>query len=332
MRRNGMRYASLALLMIGCCASAATKETWQLKDGQQWEPVTSTSQQQYALKVAEIKDLVRSGDSDAVEEALGQLKEEFPQYTGPDLDLFIEGELHFWHDHYAKAMKKYEKLLKDYPGSEFASAVLEREYDMAKEYLGGRKKSVLGIFHVRGYAEGLEMMERISDRAGLDEPNSVGLRAAVAVAEHYESREKYIEAYLKWSEIASYWETGSIGKRAIFRMAEDNLLAYNQPRTERRPLLDGSKLVTAKTYYTKYAALYPAEARQHDIPRKLKQIDEQMAYKQFTIGQYYQRVDKTDAANYYFDMVAKNWPETKAAKLAKAARAENNDGGQAREE
>ena len=328
MLRYGMRYVNLAALLMLLCAGAAAQDTWRLKDGKKWEPVAADPPQQYALKIAELKDLMRSGEAEAVEDALAQLKEEFPQYIGPDL--FVEGELRYWQDRYAKAMKQYEKLLKDYPGSEFAPAVLQRQFDMAQAYLGGRKKTVLGIIRIRGYAEGVEMMERISDRAGLDDPNSVGLKAAVAVAEYYESREKYIEAYLKWSEIASYWETGPVGKRAILRMAEDNFLAYHQPRPERRPLLDASKLVTAKTYYEKYAALYPSEAGKYDIPKKISQIDEHMAYKQFTIGQYYRRVGEATAANIYFDMVVQNWPETKAATLAKQALEENTSGNQTR--
>lgn len=321
-----MRYRNLTVLLILLCASAVAKETWQLKDGENWESIATDPQRQYALKVAELKDLVRTGESEAVEDILAEIKEQFPQYIGPDIDLFIEGEVKYWEDRYAKAMKQYEKLLKDYPGSEFAPAVLEREFGMAQAYLGGRKKKVLGFLKISGHAEGVEMMERISDRAGLDEPNSIGLRAAVAVAEHYETKEQYIEAYLKWSEIASYWETGPVGKRALLRMAEDNLLAYNQPSPRRRPLLDASKLVTAKTYYEKYAALYPSETRRHDISEKIKQIDEQMAYKQFTIGQYYLRVGKTQAANLYFDMVVQDWPQTKAAGMAREALAENTGG------
>jgi len=332
MLRYGMRHANLAVLVMLLCAGAAAKETWRLKDGAKWESVTANPPQEYALKVAELKDLVRTGKSKAVEEALAQLKEEFPQYTGPDLDLFIEGEVQYWKDRYTKALKEYEKLLKDYPGSEFATAVLEREFDMAQAYLGGRKKTVLGILRIRGYAEGVEMMERISDRAGLDDPNSVGLKAAVAVAEHYEAREKYIEAYLKWSEIASYWETGLIGKRALLRMAENNLLAYNQPPLRRQPLLDASKLVTARTYFEKFAALYPSETKRYNIPEKIKQIDEQMAYKQFTIGQYYVRAGKMEAANLYFDLVVQNWPETKTAGMAKRALEETSSGSQTRGE
>jgi len=178
-----------------------------------------------------------------------------------------------------------------------------------------------------GYEEGIGIMEKVSDRAGLDEPNGVGLRAAISVAEHYEAQEKYTEAYLKWSEIASYWETGPIGKRALYRMAEDNLIAYDQPAESKRPNFDASRLSTAKTYYAKFLVLYPQEAKDNEVPEKMKHIDEEMANKQYAIGQFYRRTGKRQAANLYFDMVTRTWPQTEAGALAKEALESNQDGG-----
>ncbi len=310
---------SLALCVaISFCHSAAG-ETWRLKGGEKLESVADNPQDQYLHAVAELKKLVREGDVSEVKDALEQIKDEFPDRVGPDLELFVLGEVRYWQDHYGKALVKYEKLLKDYPGSEYAGLTLQREFDMAQEYLQGRKKVVLGILKLSGYAEGVELMEKISDRAGMDEPNGVGLRAAISVAEHYESRERYIEAYLKWSEIASYWETGPIGKRALYRMAEDNLAAYNLPPEAERANYDASRLTTAKTYYQKFLLLYPEEAKQNEVPQKIEQIDEQMAHKQYTIGRFYRRTGEQRAANLYFDMVVRNWPKTQAAALAKEA-------------
>lgn len=324
-----MWFLSSAVYAAVLCGPLAAAETWRLKDANDWEPVTTGPQEQYLHAVAEVKNLARQRDTKAVKKALRKLKEDFPDRVGPDLELFIKGELQYWRDDYTKALEKFEKLLKDYPGSDLARPTLEREFDMAEAYLQGRRKSILGIIKFAGYAEGVEIMERISDRAGLDEPNGVGLRAGIAVAEHYERRESYIEAYLKWSEIASYWETGAIGKQALYRMAENNAAAYNEPPPARRPSYDASKLTTAKTYYERFLLLYPEEARGKDIPEKIRQIDEQLAHKQFRIGQYYRRTGKLQAANLYFDMVVQNWPRTEAAAMARQVLAEHIEGGRA---
>lgn len=316
---------AVAVFMTLCCLGAAATESPRVQNDGGAPSVPGGPQERYLLAISELKESVRSASVAEVKDTLARLKEDFPQHVGPDLELFAMGELEYWKDRYARAMVKYEKLLKDYPGSEFAGATMDRQFEIATAYLGGRKKTVLGLFRIRGYAEGVEIMERLSDRAGLDEPNSVGLKAAIAVAEHYEGREKYIDAYLKWSEIASYWEMGPIGKRAILQMAENNFAAYNKPREKRQPLLDASKLATAKTYYERFAMRYPEDAAKHDIPAKLKRIDEQMAYKQYTIGRYYHRVERIEAANLYYDMVIENWPNTEAAEMARQARQEIAD-------
>jgi tetratricopeptide (TPR) repeat protein len=324
---NGMGFLGLTVsVVLGCCAGA-TAETWRLKSTDQWESVASDPQERYLHALAELKELVQSGTAAEVKEALQRIKEEFPDRVGPDLDLFIDGEFQYWRGHYGRALAKFEKMLKDYPGSGYAAPALQREFDMAQAYLEGRKKTVLGILPISAYEEGVSIMEKVSDRAGLDEPNGIGLRAALSVAEHYEAQEKYVEAYLKWSEIASYWETGPVGKRALYRMAEDNLLAYDKPPKSRRPNYDASKLSTAKTYYAKFLALYPAEAKENEVPEKIKHIDEEIAYKQFAIGQFYRRTGKRQAANLYFDMVARTWPETRAGALAREALEGNRDGG-----
>ncbi|MCX5646336.1 MAG: outer membrane protein assembly factor BamD [Phycisphaerae bacterium] len=317
----------MAVCVALSCCSSATAETWRLKDGDRWESVASDPQERYLHAISELKELARAGEAGEVKEALKQIKEEFPDRVGPDLDLFINGELQYWRDHYGKALGKFEKMLKNYAGSEFSAPALQREFDMAQAYLQGRKKTVLGLFKISGYAEGVSLMEKVSDRAGLDEPNGVGLRAAIAVAEHFEARGKYLEAYLKWSEIASYWETGPLGKRALYRMAEDNLAAYDQPSEPKRPNYDASKLTTARTYYAKFLALYPEDATENDVPDKMQHIDEEMALKQLTIGQFYRRTHKHQAANLYFDMVVRNWPNTEAGAMAKEALDKDQAGG-----
>jgi outer membrane protein assembly factor BamD (BamD/ComL family) len=102
-------------------------------------------------------------------------------------------------------------------------------------------------------------------------------------------------------------------------MAEDNLAAYDQPSEQKRSNYDASKLTTARTYYAKFLALYPEDAKDDDVPDKMQHIDEEMACKQLTIGQFYRRTGKHQAANLYFDMVVRNWPNTEAGAMAKEA-------------
>ena len=63
--------------------------------------------------------------------------------------------------------------------------------------------------------------------------------------------------------------------------------------------------------------LYPKEAKEIGVDEILTEIDGQLAYKQLSIGRYYQRTGHIQSANLYFDMVVNDWPGSKAAKEAK---------------
>jgi len=298
--------AVIALLPVSSVFSA---ETWQLGQDRDWKALSAEGGDKYLLAVAEIKRTVSTGRTGAVRGAMEQLKKEFPEIAGPDLDAFIEGEIFFCEGRFGKAVRAYDKFLDKFPESALFEAALDRQFSIATAFLAGQKKTVLGVFRIRGYAEGKKIMERITDRAGLGSP--VGSRAALAVAESFEKRERFEEAYLKWQEISSQWSTGQIGRDALLAMARCKHAAYRGPR------YDGSNLISAKGYYESFRVQYPEDAKELDVDGKLKQIEEQQSAKQLSIGEYYQRTGNKQSANLYYQMVVDNWPGSSAAKVAK---------------
>jgi len=216
---------------------------------------------------------------------------------------------------FTKAIRNYDKLLTEHPDSEFRELVFNRQYAIATAYLRGQKKRVLRVVKMKGYAEGARIMEKITDRAGFDSP--IGLKAAIAVAEHYEKREQFNEAYLKWWEISTQWQTGKTGADALLGMGRCKHAAYNNHPEHKRPFYDASSLNIAKSCYEKLKLLYPKMGEEIAADQILKGINEQLAYKQFSIGRYYQRTGYRQSANLYFDSVINDWPSTKAAEMAK---------------
>lgn len=153
-------------------------------------------------------------------------------------------------------------------------------------------------------------MEKISDRTG-DAP--LAYNVLIAVAKSYEKRQKFNDAYLEWSLIASKWPTGQIGKEALLAMGRCKHADYRGPK------YDASSLISAKSYYEDFKSRYSEEAKTYNIDEKLRQIKEQSGYKQFCIGQYYQKTDSLMPANSYYEMVMADWPDSTAAKMAKIA-------------
>jgi len=293
----------------------AAVDTWQLEQGREWKPAQPKDEDKYLLVVARTEKLVSTGQTKKLYEEWSKLKKLFPQIKEQDLDTFIKAELLFCGGKFTKAAQTYNKFLdKDYHESKLYDAALDRQFHIAEAFLAGRKKTVLGIFKIKGYAEGIKIMEKITDRAG---DRIIAMQAAVAVAKNYEERKMFNEAYLKWSEISWQWKTGQIAKQALLRMAQCKHASYKGPR------YDASNLNSAKSYYQEFKLRYPEDAKELGVDGILAQIDEQLAYKQFSIGQYYQKTGNRLSANLYYDMVIQNWPESKPAELAKDNLARN---------
>ncbi|HCO95825.1 MAG TPA: hypothetical protein DIU00_18085 [Phycisphaerales bacterium] len=310
-----IRFVVLAIAVVLSVSLAVPAETGRLEKGQDLKAVSADGEDKFLVAVAETKKLVNAGQTKAAEQAFEALKNDFPEIAGPDLGLFIKAEIYYCKGHFTKAVRNYNKLLTEYPKSRFSEAALDRQFAIGTAYLGGKKKTLLGIFKIRGYAEGVRIMEKITDRVGID--TQLGIKASVAVAESYEKREKYNEAYLKWWEISLEWETGLVGRDALLGMARCKYAVYNKHPEHKRPFYDASCLINAKSYYGRFKLLYPKDAKEIGVDKILDEIDEQLAYKQLTIARYYQATGNMQSANLYYDMVVSDWPESKAAKEAK---------------
>ena len=312
-----IRFAGLAVAVVLSALSRVSADTWRLEKGLDWKAVSAEGNDKFLLAVAETKKLVNTGQSKAARKAFGTLKKDFPEIAGPDLDIFIEAEMLYCTGKFSKATRSYDKLLTEYPESGFRDAAFDRQFAIATAFLAGQKKTVLGIFRLKGYAEGEKIMTGISDRARFDAP--IQIKAAVAVAKSYEKRGQFIEAYRRWSMISSRWPRDQISKEALLRMAQCMHSAYKGPK------YDASSLISARSYYRQFRLVYPEDAEEIGVDEILKEIDEQLAYKQLSIGQYYQKVGNRQSANLYYDMVISDWPGSKAAQMAEQMLAENAD-------
>lgn len=299
----------LAIVVLSPPAAMGSADTWRVQQDEAWEPVPAKDQDTYLLAVARTEQLVSTGQSKALAAEWNKLKPEFTEIEESDLDTFIKAEVYFCQDKFSKAATTYSKFLdKEYEDSALYQAALERQFHIASAFLGGRKIRALGLFTWSGSATGIKMMDKISERA---EGRPIATQATVAAARHYEQRGKFPEAYLKWAEVSWQQQYGELAREALLAMARCKHATYRGPKH------NAAHLRSAKTYYEAFRARYPEEAAKLNIDDTLEEIDEQMAYKQLTVGQYYQKTGKMQAANLYYDMVIRNWSETKAAATAR---------------
>lgn len=283
------------------------------------------NQDDYQLSVTQIQELVDTGQCKEAINAFEKLKTDFPEITTPDsndLDLFIEAEILRCEGKLAKAARRYGNLLDRIPAeSRFYQAALDRQFGIATAFLAGAKKPVFGIFKIKGYAEGVRIMEDISYRLTLDDPYGMGLKAEIAVAKSYQERKKYDEAFYRWAQIRDRHKNENLGKEALLAMAQCKLGMYKGPDYDDsdligRPLNPSSFYDSARGCYNEFKLRHPQDTEEFNIEQKIQDVDEKLAYKQFKIGQYYQETGNNLSANLYFQMVVNRWPQTVTAQIA----------------
>jgi outer membrane protein assembly factor BamD (BamD/ComL family) len=301
---------SLAGVRTAFCA-----QTFRIDDRGRWTQTTGNDEEQFLLRVAEMKKLVDEGKPGKVKKAAKQLKADFPQIAGEDFNAFVAAEVLLAKGKLTDAVRGYNKLLDEYPKSNLRDAALERQFQVATEYLAGRKKRILPLIWVRSFDEGVKIMEKISDRTGSAD---IAKRALLAAVKSYESRKMYNEAYLEWSQISTRWPTGQTGRDALLGMARNKYATY------RGPQYDGSGLISAKSYYENFKLRYPQDAKELKVDEILTKINEQLAEKNLLIARYYGRTGSVEQANMYNQMVLDTWPNTKAAQEARQAIGKKN--------
>jgi outer membrane protein assembly factor BamD (BamD/ComL family) len=301
--------ATVIILAAVSAGSSAWPDTWHLKGDGEWQKVAEDADGKYMLAVAKVKQLISAGEVEPAQKALEQLKKDFPDIAWAELDAFMEAELLYAQGKWAKAVRKYDEFIAAWPDSWLYESALEREYSVAMAFLSGEKRRVIKMLKLSAYEEGAKIMRRIADRVGDDAP--IAKRGLIALAKSYQKRKRFLEAYEAWADVSSRWPTGEIGREALLEMAHSLHSAYKSHK------YDPASLVSARSYYESFKLRYPQLAGNYDIDAKITMIDEQLAYKQLSIGEYYDRTDNKQAANLYYQMVIDSWPGSTAAKTAK---------------
>jgi tetratricopeptide (TPR) repeat protein len=300
------------LICLSCAALVFSEagfgaQTWRLSPETGWQEVSESPEAQFGLKISEIKQQIERGDRQAAEQALDRLGADFPQFSGPDLALYIAGERFYIQNRWSKAAKQYKKCLTDYPDGPVQLAAAERLYSIGAAYVSGQKRPFLKIFRLPAYEEGEKILQDLADRWGRA---PLAYRSLVTIAENQDRREKYLDAYQTWSEIADRWPTGESGRIALLRMAQSLHASYRSPH------YDATVLRGAASYFEDYRKRYEASAVELGIDKTLDLISEQQAYKAFFVGLYYERTEQKGAALMYYRTAMEQYPQTQAARMA----------------
>jgi outer membrane protein assembly factor BamD (BamD/ComL family) len=287
----------MVFVVLSILAAVGTAETYHLSGENSWQNTADTPEGEYLLAVSKIKQQLLTGTKSDVVKALEQLKSDFPEMAGTEIEAYLDAEKLYANAKWYKAATAYKKFIDAWPVSVLQPAALERIYSVATAYLQGQKRVFLKILPLPAFDTGVGLMRDVTDRAG-NAP--IALRALTTLAENQERREQFVEAYYTWQEIADRWPTGETRQTAVLRMAQSLHASYDGTP------YDATVLASARSYFEDYKTRYPQDSERLEVPETIALITEQLAYKEYETGFYYERTDHLDAANQSYHKVLRN--------------------------
>jgi outer membrane protein assembly factor BamD (BamD/ComL family) len=208
-----------------------------------------------------------------------------------------------------QAYKQYEKALDQYPGLEGEERILRHEFAIGVAFLAGAKQKVLGIFRFPAYEEGLDILDKVVQRA----PGAALAEDAIkAKADYYFRNGEFGLAETEYARLAQEFPRGRYPRLALLMSAQSALarfpgIAY-----------DDSALWEARERFLSFRDRYPQFAEQENVAVLLRRIDETLADKHLMVGRWYGKQNHPGPAEIYYREVVSRWPDTNAAVQARS--------------
>jgi len=236
---------------------------------------------------------------------------------------FLLAESYFEQKKWTWANDAYEKLIKDYPGTEHVDRIVAREYEIAQKWLNsadGKAKpeetltwtdaftGKVPLIDSTGYA--IQALEHVQHH---DPTGPLSDVALLRLADHYYDNRNYEDAALYYDQLVTDHPKSKHLQKAQLASIDSKLKSYMGPE------YDGQGLDGAKDMIRQTMTAFPERQAGNDkLYHSLDIINDQYAERAYTTAMWYKKTGKVISAEYYFSMVSAKWPKTEWATKSKA--------------
>lgn len=275
-------------------------------DSDEWLEPTSAP-----AGVGELDDaraLLAKGETRAARHALEDWIEANPDHERLYEAIWLLGEAHFERPDFYAAYLQYEQVVENSSGELFYKA-LRREVDVARAFLSGEKRIVWKVLYLPAYQDGIEILDRVWERA----PGTrLGEEALKIKADYYYANGDLDLAQDEYVSLAREYPYGRFVRLASLRAAEASAASFPGIPYDDRALLE------AETRYEQVQSTYPEYAERERVAERIEGIRQTRADKDLATAKWYEKVGQAGAAEHYYRMIVREWPETLASSEARS--------------
>jgi len=251
----------------------------------------------------EARRLLASGEARRAQKLLKRWTKEHADHERYLEGMYLLGEAEFERRRYYQAFEAYEVVAEGSAGELFYKA-LRREMDVARAFLSGEKRIIWKFLRIPAYDDGIEILDRVWERVPGTRLGEVALKLK---ADYYFGVGEVDLAQDEYVNLTREYPSGRYVQLAMLRAAEAAAAAFPGIRFDDRPLLD------AQVRYQRMQETFPTYAQRERVADRLDGIRQQRAEKDLDIARWYERTGRAGAAEFYYRLVLKDWPDTLAA-------------------
>jgi tetratricopeptide (TPR) repeat protein len=302
-------FYALACVMCNGVTRAEDNQTWEFRSGRWLEaarPTTIPTVDEPMLDQAE--QLLVQHDPKAAKRILLAWYKVNKQSPVRDRCIFLLSDVFFQQDDRVKSFFYCDELMDDFPESKLFPAALQKQFDIAYDYLNGYKDRFMGMRILDMGTEGVQMMWRIQQRSPGSPLAERGLRAT---ADYYFNDSDYDlaeDAYNAY--IQSYPRSGQIPQMKL-RAAFSSLAQFRGVK------FDATDIIDARAQLMVIQKEYPDLAEEENVQTVLDQIDSAFAKKLLDLGEFYERTHEPRGAAYEYRFLIQTYPNFPEADLAR---------------
>jgi outer membrane assembly lipoprotein YfiO len=288
-QRHLILLAAVVLLAGG--VTYGQKRTWEYDNGR-WPQVNDATPHAVSDPVIdEAEQYLARGDPKSARQILLAWEHGHKDSPVRDRAIFLIGQSYYQEDDRIVAFYYLDEVMDEYPESQLFFPALEKQYEIAVDFLNGHKRRFFGFPILPAEDEAVEMLYRVQERS----PGSnLAEKALLKTADYYYNSSQFDFAGDAYAAFVREYPRSPDVSRARLRQAFSSLAQFSGLRFDATPIID------ARAQLVDIENQYPKLADDENVQAVIDQIDSAFAAKLSVTADFYVRTGEPKAAAYYY--------------------------------
>jgi outer membrane assembly lipoprotein YfiO len=303
------RNLTFALLpLLAASFSFGQKRTWEYENGK-WPQVNDPTVSPVSEPdIDRAEQYLAKGDPASARQILLAWEHVHKDSPVRDRAIFLIAQSYYQQDDRILAFYYLDEVMDEYPESRLFYPALQKQYEIADDFLAGHKRRFFGIPLLTAEDEAVEMLYRVQQRS----PGSdLAEKALLRTCDYYYNSGQFDFAADAYAAFVRGYPRSKDVPRARLRQAFSNLAQFRGLKFDATPIIDArAQLLDIERAYSKMAD-------DENVQAVIEQIDSAFAAKLLVTGDFYERTSAPKAAVYTYRFLIDAYPSSPEASQAK---------------